>query len=380
MASTASTASTATTETPLAHYHLLGRTGLRVSPLALGAMTFAGDGSEAAGIWGRWGSDEETSRAVFHRYLDAGGNFVDTAVNYMGGRSEELLGTFVADAGVRDRVVLATKFTMATEPGNPNAAGNGRKNLMASLDASLRRLRTDYIDLYWMHAWDTMTPVEEVMSTFDALVRAGKVRAVGFSNVPAWYVAKAQLTARSFGWEPVAALQLEYSLIARNLEREHVPAALDLGMAIVPYSPLASGFLAGKYVRSADGESGAGRLEALREMAPELAEHSDQAWQTLEVLQKVASEVGRTPAQVAVNWVAQRPGVASTLLGARTVEQLEDNLAALDFSLTEEQRARLDEVSAPAEQGPSRIYTSPIARQMIFGGVDVRQEPAWFRR
>jgi aryl-alcohol dehydrogenase-like predicted oxidoreductase len=342
-------------------------------------MTVGIDGSEAAGIWGSWGSDEETSRAVFHRYLEAGGNFVDTAVNYGGGRSEELLGRFIQEAGVRDRVVLATKFTMNLAPGNPNGAGNGRKNLMASLDASLRRLQTDYVDLYWMHAWDTITPVEEVMSTFDALVRAGKVRAVGFSNVPAWYVAKAQLIARSYGWEPVAALQLQYSLIAREIEHEHVPAALDLGLGVVPYSPLGSGFLSGKYSRGTDGVSGDGRLEQLKALAPELAERSEQDWRTLEVLSKVASEVGRAPAQVALNWVAQRPGVVSTLLGARTVEQLEDNLAALEFELTAEQRARLDEVSAPKPSQLDRVFGTEIGRQMLFGGVEISREPAWYR-
>jgi aryl-alcohol dehydrogenase-like predicted oxidoreductase len=364
------------TTTPLTTYHLLGRTGLRVSPLALGTMTFGVDGSEGAGIWGDWGSNEESSRAVFRRYVEAGGNFLDTAVNYAQGRSEELLGTFVEESGLRERLVLATKFTMSTEPGDPNASGNGRKNLLASLEASLRRLRTDYVDLYWMHSWDTMTPVEEVMSTFDALVRSGKVRAIGLSNVPAWYVAKAQLTARANGWEPIAALQLEYSLIARDLEREHVPAALDLGMAVVPWSPLASGFLAGKYERSAsEGTTGEGRLEAFKAFsyAPD---HPERHWNTLDVLRKIASEVGRTPAQVALNWVAQRPGVVSTLVGARTVEQLDDNLAALDFALSPEQRGALDEVSALPSSG---VLSSDLARQVLFGGVEVRQEPAWFR-
>ncbi|MBM7788467.1 aldo/keto reductase [Tenggerimyces flavus] len=363
------------TTTPLTTYHLLGRTGLRVSPLALGAMTFGVDGSEGAGIWGGWGSNEETSRAVFQRYVEAGGNFVDTAVNYAQGRSEELLGKFVEESGTRDRLVLATKFTMSTEQGNPNASGNGRKNLIASLDASLRRLRTDYVDLYWMHSWDTMTPVEEVMSTFDALVRSGKVRAIGLSNVPAWYVAKAQLTARANGWEPVAALQLEYSLVARDIERELVPAALDLGAAVVPWSPLASGFLAGKYERTAEGATGEGRLEALKAFSF-AQDRPEQHWNTLDVLKKVASEVGRTPAQVALNWVAQRPGVVSTLIGARTVEQLDDNLAALDFALSAEQRGLLDEVSAWKSRD---LADSELARQVMNGGTDVRQEPAWFR-
>lgn len=363
------------TTTPLTTYHLLGRTGLRVSPLSLGAMTFGVDGSEGAGIWGSWGSDEESSRAVFQRYVEAGGNFVDTAVNYGQGRSEDLLGRFIEESGTRERLVLATKFTMSTEPGNPNASGNGRKNLISSLDTSLRRLRTDYVDLYWMHRWDQLTPVEEVMSTFDALVRSGKVRAIGLSNVPAWYVAKAQLTARANGWEPVAALQLEYSLVAREVEREHVPAALDFGMAIVPWGPLSSGFLAGKYERTPEGTTGDGRLESLKalEFVPE---HPEQHWNTLDVLRKIASEVGRTPAQVALNWVAQRPGVVSTILGARTVEQLDDNLAALDFALSAEQRGHLDEVSAWKSYD---LSYSQVGRQVLFGGTEVRREPAWYR-
>lgn len=235
-------------------YRLLGRTGLRVSPLSLGAMTFGQKD---------WGADEDTARALFRHYLDSGGNFVDTANGYADGRSEELLGTFVEETNSRDQVVLATKFTVPTESGNPNAAGSGRKNLLSPLDASLRWLRTDYVDLFWMHLWDTVTPVEEVMATFDAVVRSGKVRAVGLSDVPAWYLTKAQLLADRRGWEPVAALQVEYSLVERGIEREHVPAAADLGVAVVPWSPLASGFLTGKYRRGNENTvAGPGRLEA----------------------------------------------------------------------------------------------------------------------
>lgn len=208
----------------MATYHLLGRTGLRVSPLALGVMTFGQDD---------WGADEDTSRTILTRYLESGGNFVDTANIYAGGRSEELTGKFIEETGSRDRVVLATKFANATEPGNPNAFGNGRKNIMTSLDNSLRLLRTDYIDLYWMHIWDLVTPIEEVLSTLDALVRGGKVRAIGLSNVPAWYAAQAQTLAHARGWEPIAALQMEYSLVEREIEREHVSAALHLDMGIV---------------------------------------------------------------------------------------------------------------------------------------------------
>jgi len=226
-----------TTSASIRQYRLLGRTGLRVSPIALGALTFGTGG---------WHAGEDTARSVFLCYLEAGGNLVDTAINYAGGRSEQLLGAFIKETGTRDQVVIATKFSVATRPEDPNSGGNGRKNILASLDTSLRRLQTDFVDLYWLHMWDGLTPVEEVMSTLDALVRSGKVRAIGLSNTPAWYTAKAQLTATARGWEPVAALQLEYSLAERAIEREHVPAALDLGIGIIGWSPLANGLLTRK--------------------------------------------------------------------------------------------------------------------------------------
>ncbi|HEX3778761.1 MAG TPA: aldo/keto reductase [Pseudonocardiaceae bacterium] len=323
-------------------YHLLGKTGLRVSRLALGAMTF---GEQTIGSHD-WGADEATARSVFEHYLAWGGNFIDTANIYTGGRSEELLGRFIAETNSRDQVVLATKFTGARGATNPNLAGNGRKNMLAALDASLRRLGTDYVDLYWLHSWDMVTPVEEVMSTFDTMVRSGKVRAIGLSNVPAWYLTKGQLLAEARGWERIAALQLEYSLIERSIEREHVPAALELGMGIVPWSPLGHGFLSGKYTRSEDGPAGDGRIQAFKEIGF-YRQPDDQSWAILEALREIAKESDRSPAQVALNWVTNRPGVASTLVGARTVDQLDANLAALDFDLSSAQTERLDELSKP---------------------------------
>src|SRR5919198_863486 len=216
----------------LNEYITLGRSGLRVSPLCLGTMTF---GTE----WG-WGADESASRSIFNRYVEGGGNFFDTADAYTGGKSEELLGKFIADRKLRDRAVIATKFTFNTDPGNPNAGGNGRKNIYRALEGSLRRLNTDYIDLYWLHAWDTVTPVEEVVATLNDLVREGKIRHYGFSDTPAWYVAR------------------EYSLVERNIEREHIPVAQELGLGICPWSPLASGFLTGKYKRQGNDGSGDG--------------------------------------------------------------------------------------------------------------------------
>lgn len=238
----------------LDHYLTLGRSGLVVSPLCLGTMTFGTD-------WG-WGSDEKAARAIFDAFVDAGGNFVDTADLYVGGKSEELLGRFVHERRLRDRVVIATKCSFNAEPRNPNAGGNGRKNVLRAIEGSLQRLGTDYVDLYFLHDWDMVTPVEEVLRTFDDLVRSGKVRHVGLSDVPAWYAARYQTLAEQQGAEPLCALQLEYSLVERTIEREHVPLARELGMGITPWSPLASGFLSGKYARG--DASGAGRLALVK--------------------------------------------------------------------------------------------------------------------
>ena len=263
-------------------YVMLGRSGLRVSPLCLGTMTFGNE-------WG-WGAEEQTARAIFDGYIDAGGNFIDTADFYTGGHSEELLGKFIGERALRDRVVLATKFTFNAEPGNPNAGGNGRKNIYRALEASLRRLQTDYIDLYWLHAWDTVTPVEEVVSTLNDLVRAGKIRHYGFSDTPAWYVARAQTLAEKEGKERLVALQIEYSLVERNIEREHVPAAQELGLGITPWSPLAGGFLSGKYQRQGNTGRGEGRLEITKNMPNSgFQRFKERNWQILDVLLDVAA-------------------------------------------------------------------------------------------
>jgi len=261
----------------------LGRSGLRVSPLCLGTMTFGT-------AWG-WGGDEAAVRAVFDAYVDGGGNFVDTADIYTGGQSEELVGRFIADRGLRDRIVLATKFTFNTDKGNPNAGGNGRKHVRRAVEASLKRLGTDYLDLYWLHCWDTVTPVDEVMRTLDDLVRGGLVRHVGLSDVPAWYAARAQTLAEWRGLEPIVALQLEYSLVERNIERELIPMAQELGMALTPWSPLAGGFLAGKYPRDGGGD---GRLAKHRGSGnPAFDRMTAKNYEILDVAHAVAGEVER---------------------------------------------------------------------------------------
>ncbi|MBZ5589387.1 MAG: aldo/keto reductase [Acidobacteriia bacterium] len=353
----------------VATYHLLGRSGLRVSPLCLGAMTFGED-------WG-WGATEGTVRKLLDRYLEAGGNFIDTADGYTGGHSEEILGRYLKVKKNRERVVLATKFTFNSQPGDPNAGGNGRKNILRALEGSLRRLQTDSVDLYWLHAWDMLTPVEEVMATVDALVRAGKVRYFGLSDVPAWYLARAQTIAELRGTEPVCALQLEYSLVERTIEREHIPAALELGMGVCPWSPLASGLLAGKYKPAKGGVKGSGRLATAG--GARFSKATERNWRIVDEVLTVAKEIGRSPAQVALNWVTRRPGVASTIIGATTLAQLEVNLAALEFEIPEMLAARLEAASRPEPVFPYYFFSDDM-QSRLRGGVSVSAEPSWFRR
>jgi len=347
-------------------YTLLGRSGLRVSPLSLGTMTFGTD-------WG-FGSEEAASRAIFDAYLEAGGNFIDTADGYTNGHSEQMVGRFVAEGGLRDRVVIATKFTFSADRSNPNAGGNGRKNIYRALEGSLERLQTDYVDLYWLHAWDRATPAEEVLSTLNDLVREGKILHYGFSNVPGWYLARVATLAEKEGKERPIALQLEYSLVERNIEHEHFPAAREFGMGITPWSPLAGGFLTGKYRRTAQGSEGEGRLEKMKGTGnPAFERATERNWRVLEALLEVSREVGRKPAQVALNWVAAQPEISSTIIGATRVEQLRENLAALDFTLPEELAAKLAAASAPDVFHPYTFFRPPFT-EMINGDNLVR---AW---
>jgi aryl-alcohol dehydrogenase-like predicted oxidoreductase len=354
----------------LDRYYTLGRSGLRVSPLSLGTMTFGED-------WG-WGADERGSRRMFDSYLARGGNFIDTANGYTNGTSEMLVGKFVAEARVRDRVVIATKYSYNTEPGNPNAGGNGRKAMLSALEASLRRLATDYVDLYLLHTWDRITPAEEVLDTFDALVHAGKIRYAGLSDVPAWYAAQMQTLARAHGWQRLINLQLQYSLVERNIEREYVDLAHELGLGITAWSPLGMGVLAGKYRPSRDGAQGEGegRLQLLKQsgLTSLLDKFSERNWRIVATLEQVAAEAGRSMAQVAIQWAARQPAIGSVIIGASKPEQLDDNLAALDFLLSDEQMARLTAVSALPPQFPYSFFAqSQQAR--IHGGVAVADKP-----
>jgi aryl-alcohol dehydrogenase-like predicted oxidoreductase len=348
-------------------YFTLGRSGLRVSRLALGTMTF---GTE----WG-WGADEANARLLFDAYLDAGGNFVDTADLYTSGTSEAWLGRFIAERGARDRVVIATKFSYNAEPGNPNAGGNQRTHALRAVEGSLRRLRTDYIDLYVLHVWDLLTSPEEVIRTFDDLVRAGKIRYVGLSNVPAWYAARMQTLAEWRGYEPVTALQYEYSLVERNIEREHVPLALASGTGVMVWSPLGSGLLSGKYRAS---ERISGRLETMRESNnPGFKKFNERNWKIVAELEAVANELGQPMAAVALNWVTHRPAVASVIVGATSMTQLRTNLQALTFTVPSELAARLEQVSRPEQQFPYSFY-GPEIQGMVHGGKPVGSKPAGY--
>ena len=351
----------------LTAFRTLGRSGLVVSPLALGTMTFGQD---------RWGADEQDARAIFDAYRNAGGNFIDTADIYSGGTSEEMVGRFIKESRTRDAMVLATKFAFngsasplaANQAGGgiPNAGGNGAKNIHRALDASLRRLGTDYIDLYWMHIWDGVTPVEEIVQTLGDLVRAGKIRYFGLSDMPAWLAMKASTIAAERRVPGPIAMQLEYSLVARDVESEHFPAAREAGMGVVPWSPLAGGFLTGKYDRW--DTANRGRLSGANPFGN--SKFIDRNWDILDTLKAVAVDLDQPPAQVALAWAMARPGVASTIIGASKLSQLESNIAAGDIRIGEEQTRRLNEASAPPLTFSSGL-AAPFIRRMIFGGHDV---------
>ena len=342
-------------------YRLLGRSGLRVSPLALGAMTF-GTGSG-------WSADADTSRRLFDIYVDRGGNFIDTANTYSGGTSEQLVGEFARDR--RDQLVLATKYTCGTRKGDPNSAGNHRKSMFASVERSLRQLQTDYLDLLYVHLWDGMTPVEEILRGLDDLVRAGKVLYIGISDTPAWQVSRMQAIADLRGWTPLVALQIEYSLIERTVERELIPMARELGLGVLPWSPLAKGVLTGKYRHGDIDNRDEGPTRKNRAIESEVL--TERGLAIAEVVLEVATEVGRTPAQVALAWTLTKPGVTAPILGARTVDQLQENLGALDVELTGAQLASLDDASATAPGFPHVLLSRPRSREFVTASTVIEQ-------
>jgi aryl-alcohol dehydrogenase-like predicted oxidoreductase len=336
-------------------YRLLGNSGLRVSEAALGTMTF---GEE----WG-WGSPRDEARKVYDAFRKAGGNFIDTANFYTNGTSESFLGEFMKDH--RQTVVLATKYSNAAPGTDPNAAGNQRKNMMQAVEASLKRLHTDYIDLYWVHIWDQITPVEEVMRGLDDLVRAGKVLYVGISDAPAWWIAQANTLAHLRGWSPFIGLQIEYNLIERTVERELVPMAKALNLGLTAWSPLARGMLTGKYHGHSSSEQGRMNNDTMKGLIPE----KQRTERIVDAIKTVSDETGRSMAQIALAWLRYRPVSVIPIIGARKLSQLQDNLASLELTLSADQLRTLDEAS-PIELGfPYSIYALESARSTMYGGL-----------
>ena len=344
----------------LSDYVTLGRSGLRVSPFCLGTMTFGED-------WG-WGSTPAESAAILGRFLGRGGNFLDTANVYTKGHSEAIIGEAIgSNRARRDRIVIATKFFGNLYPGDPNGGGAGRKSMMAACEQSLRRLKTDYIDLYWMHAWDRHTPIDETMRGLDDLVRSGKVRYVGFSDTPAWKVVEAQMLARQHGATPVTAIQVSYSLVERTVEGDLIPMAREFGLGVTPWSPLAGGVLSGKYTRE-NAKTTADRGERVTSALTE------RNYAIIDEVIRIARELNTSPSAVALAWVQTRPGVTSTIIGARRIDQFEQNLAALDLTLDGAHVDALNRVSKPALNFPAGFLE--FAPSFMHAGATVNGEPS----
>lgn len=341
---------------PLDSYISLGRSGLRVSPFCLGTMTFGED-------WG-WGASIAESEAILSEYIERGGNFIDTANIYTNGHAEKIVGDYLAGrAGLRDHTVVATKFFGNLHIGDPNGGGAGRKAIVKQCEDSLRRLQTDYIDLYWLHNWDRMAPIEETLRAMDDLVTSGKVRYLGVSDLPAWKVAHAQTIAHFRDYAPMIAMQIEYSLLARTVEGELTPMALELGLGVMPWGPLRGGKLSGKYTRENAGKQMSDRTGSAAGL-------SKVEYEILDAVSEVATELETNTAAVALSWVHGRPGVSSTLVGARRLDQLKSNLDAIDVTLTRDQIAKLDAVSKPILNFPAD-NNRDLAPHLAFAGAKV---------
>jgi aryl-alcohol dehydrogenase-like predicted oxidoreductase len=344
-------------------YRLLGRSGLRVSPMALGTMTFGSD-------WG-WGADREEAHRIFDAYVDRGGNFIDSSNNYTNGTAEQLIGELAADK--RERLTIATKYSAATRHDDPNSGGNHRKSMVRSVEGSLARLQTDYIDLLYLHIWDGTTPVEEVLRAMDDLVRAGKVLYVGISDTPAWQVSRMQAIADLRGWSPLVALQIEYSLIERTGERDLIPMASEMGLGVTLWSPLGRGVLTGKYTsRDLDHGGDSAGVQGTRKGGGAMNGHlTERSLAIAEVVKTVATELGRTPAQVALAWALENDSVTAPIIGARTLSQLEDNLGALGVDLPDDACTRLEQASAVALGFPHDVLAQPSTMGAVFGDTRV---------
>jgi aryl-alcohol dehydrogenase-like predicted oxidoreductase len=329
-------------------YKLLGRSGLKVSELCLGTMGF--------GTENGWGADQATSFAIMDEFVNAGGNFFDTANIYKLGTSEKIIGDYMSHHD-RDFFVLATKYTLKDNLTNPNASGNNRKNMMRSVEESLKRLKTDFIDVLYLHIWDDITPIDEVLRGLDDLIRQGKVNYAAISDTPAWVVAKGNTLAELMGWSQLIALQIEYSLLQRTPERELIPMAKHFGMTVTPWAPLGGGALTGKYLR---GEQGRIKAESTR--------RNDRAETITKVVVSIAEELGVSPGNVALQWTRQQGFSCIPIVGATKLEQLQDNLKTIDVTLTDEHLKKLDEASAISLGFPGDFFKEEGVKLNSFGG------------
>jgi aryl-alcohol dehydrogenase-like predicted oxidoreductase len=339
--------------TNLTKYKLLGKSGLRVSPLCLGTMTF---GTK----WG-WGADKSESQAIFNHYVENGGNFIDTANIYTNGESEEYIGEFIQHE--RESLVVATKYTLNTRKGDPNAGGNHRKNLIQSVEASLKRLKTSYIDLLWLHVWEYRTPVDEVMRALDDLVKSGKVFYIGVSDTPAWIVSRSNTMAELMGWSRFIALQVQHSLIERTVESDLMPMAMELGLGGVPWGILGAGLLTGKHTVS--------ELKSDGKREINLSRFTAKNEQIISDIVQIAKKLNKSPSQVSINWILQQPGITSPILGARTLAQFKENLGSMQFTLDADNMNQLNTVSKPEHGFPHNFLSGERAVHLLSGGTMV---------
>jgi len=334
------------------NYKLLGKSGLRVSELCLGTMTFGED-------WG-WGASKDECERMLNAFVDAGGNFIDTANHYTNGTSEKIVGELLA--GKRDEFVIATKYTLNGRPNDPNAGGNQRKSMVQAVNASLKRLNTDYIDLYWVHAWDGITPIDEVMRGLDDLIHAGKILYIGISDAPAWKVAQANTLAELRGWSQFVGLQIQYNLVERTSERDLLPMAHEFGISVTAWSPLAGGVLSGKYNTNDSNQYRFGdhnpRSKALL---------TERNLKIAEKLMAVAGEIGKTPSQVALRWLLQKGKNIIPIIGAKKSSQIADNLGCLSFELSEPHMNVLNEISKIELGFPHDFLNTPMVKQLVHG-------------
>ncbi|MBL4826339.1 MAG: aldo/keto reductase [Spongiibacteraceae bacterium] len=344
----------------LDNYRLLGRSGLRVSPLSLGTMTFG---------MADWGTDDNEAEKMFKQYQALGGNFIDTANFYAQGESERMLGRLTKSC--REEMVIASKYGLSMNPGKPNASGSQRKNIVHAVENSLKRLQSDYIDLLYLHLWDDRTPVEEILRAFDDLVSAGKILYVGISNTPAWQISRMQAICELRGWSPLVALQVPYNLTERSVEQEFMPMAQEMGLGVLPWSPLAGGVLCGKYTREdLQVQTEKSAVSARKNINLHTGRLTERALDIADVVVQVAAEVEHTPAQVALAWTLLNPAVTSPIIGARTHQLLKDNLAALEVEFSTDQIQQLNQVSQIDKYFPYDLIGTATG-DMMLGNVKV---------